>query len=96
MLQSWYKKRHSNIAAHMSPSFSVKEGDHVGIGQCRFTPVLSMRNLVGFDGIVNCTMLVLSLQSDVCCRAYALVGSRKEVRDDLTLWMRLEETDVVD
>lgn len=55
-----------------------------------------MRNLVGFDGIVNCTMLVLSLQSDVCCRAYALVGSRKEVRDDLTLWMRLEETDVVD
>ncbi|CAL9192026.1 unnamed protein product, partial [Musa hybrid cultivar] len=49
-----------NIAAHISPSFSVKEGDHVGIGQC------SMRNLVGFDGIVNCTMLVLSLQSDVC------------------------------
>ncbi|CAL9763666.1 unnamed protein product, partial [Musa acuminata subsp. burmannicoides] len=49
-----------NIAAHISPSFSVKEGDHVGIGQC------SMRNLVGFDGIVNCTMLVSSLQSDVC------------------------------
>ncbi|CAL9095069.1 unnamed protein product, partial [Musa acuminata var. zebrina] len=85
-----------NIAAHISPSFSVKEGDHVGICQCRSTPGLSMRNLVGFDGIVNCTMLVLSLQSDVCVVHMLLVGSRKEVRDGLTLWKRLEETDVVE
>nr|GMC55511.1 40S ribosomal protein S11-like [Ipomoea batatas] len=32
---SWYEKRHSNIAAHVSPCFRVKEGDHVIIGQCR-------------------------------------------------------------
>ncbi|KAL6221602.1 hypothetical protein ACLB2K_004998 [Fragaria x ananassa] len=30
-----YEKRHSNIAAHVSPCFRVKEGDHVIIGQCR-------------------------------------------------------------
>nr|GLL37833.1 40S ribosomal protein S11-like [Ipomoea trifida] len=30
-----YEKRHSNIAAHASPCFRVKEGDHVIIGQCR-------------------------------------------------------------
>ncbi|CAL9120524.1 unnamed protein product [Musa textilis] len=53
MLQSWYKKRHSNIAAHISPGFGVKEGDHVGSGQCR--TLLSMRKLVGFDGIEKCT-----------------------------------------
>ncbi|MQL84260.1 hypothetical protein Taro_016753 [Colocasia esculenta] len=28
-------KRHSNIPAHISPCFRVKEGDHVIIGQCR-------------------------------------------------------------
>uniref|UniRef100_A0A0D9VI87 Small ribosomal subunit protein uS17 N-terminal domain-containing protein n=1 Tax=Leersia perrieri TaxID=77586 RepID=A0A0D9VI87_9ORYZ len=27
--------RHSNIPAHISPCFRVKEGDHVIIGQCR-------------------------------------------------------------
>ncbi|THG15427.1 hypothetical protein TEA_002918 [Camellia sinensis var. sinensis] len=27
--------RHSNIPAHISPCFRVKEGDHVTIGQCR-------------------------------------------------------------
>ncbi|GFS42622.1 nucleic acid-binding, OB-fold-like protein [Actinidia rufa] len=31
----WYEKRHSNIPAHISPCFRVKEGDHVIIGQCR-------------------------------------------------------------
>ncbi|WZY70474.1 hypothetical protein YC2023_002714 [Brassica napus] len=31
-----YEKRHSNIPAHVSPCFRVKEGDHVIIGQCRF------------------------------------------------------------
>ncbi|KAM3341692.1 hypothetical protein P3S68_026658 [Capsicum galapagoense] len=30
-----YEKRHSNIPAHISPCFCVKEGDHVIIGQCR-------------------------------------------------------------
>ncbi|CAN0901103.1 Ubiquitin-like domain-containing protein CIP73 [Linum grandiflorum] len=30
-----YEKRHSNIAAHVSPCFRVKEGDHVIVGQCR-------------------------------------------------------------
>ncbi|GMN47472.1 hypothetical protein TIFTF001_016649 [Ficus carica] len=32
---SRYEKRHSNIPAHISPCFRVKEGDHVTIGQCR-------------------------------------------------------------
>ncbi|KAL5232272.1 hypothetical protein ABZP36_031048 [Zizania latifolia] len=31
-----YEKRHSNIPAHISPCFRIKEGDHVIIGQCRF------------------------------------------------------------
>ncbi|KAK8915920.1 40S ribosomal protein S11 [Platanthera zijinensis] len=30
-----YEKRHSNIPAHLSPCFRVKEGDQVIIGQCR-------------------------------------------------------------
>ncbi|GFZ08329.1 nucleic acid-binding, OB-fold-like protein [Actinidia rufa] len=30
-----YEKRHSNIPAHISPCFRIKEGDHVTIGQCR-------------------------------------------------------------
>ncbi|KAL7150934.1 hypothetical protein ABFS83_05G146900 [Erythranthe nasuta] len=30
-----YEKRHSNIPAHVSPCFRVKEGDRVTIGQCR-------------------------------------------------------------
>jgi small subunit ribosomal protein S11e len=30
-----YEKRHSNIPAHVSPCFRVKEGDHIIIGQCR-------------------------------------------------------------
>ncbi|CAA3028696.1 40S ribosomal S11-like [Olea europaea subsp. europaea] len=30
-----YEKRHSNIPAHISPCFRVKEGDHVIIGQCK-------------------------------------------------------------
>ncbi|KAK6934819.1 40S ribosomal protein S11, N-terminal [Dillenia turbinata] len=32
-------RRHSNIAAHVSPCFRVKEGDYVIIGQCRFNVV---------------------------------------------------------
>eukprot|EP00270_Netrium_digitus_P007829 TRINITY_DN22_c0_g1_i1.p1 TRINITY_DN22_c0_g1~~TRINITY_DN22_c0_g1_i1.p1 ORF type:complete len:183 (+),score=42.53 TRINITY_DN22_c0_g1_i1:65-550(+) len=30
-----YEKRHSNLAAHLSPCFRVKEGDKVIVGQCR-------------------------------------------------------------
>ncbi|KAF2072050.1 hypothetical protein CYY_006640 [Polysphondylium violaceum] len=30
-----FEKRHSNIAAHASPCFNVKDGDSVTIGQCR-------------------------------------------------------------
>ncbi|MCD9646607.1 30S ribosomal protein S11, chloroplastic [Datura stramonium] len=33
-------KRHSNIPAHISPCFRVKEGDHVIIGQCRSRIIL--------------------------------------------------------
>ncbi|CAN1800305.1 Putative ribonuclease H protein At1g65750 [Linum perenne] len=36
-----YEKRHSNIAAHVSPCFRVKEGDHVIIGQCRETVIMA-------------------------------------------------------
>lgn len=34
-----YEKRHSNIPAHISPCFRVKEGDHVIIGQCRYIKI---------------------------------------------------------
>jgi len=30
-----YEKRHSNVAAHVSPCFRVNDGDTVFIGQCR-------------------------------------------------------------
>uniref|UniRef100_A0A7S2X4E6 Small ribosomal subunit protein uS17 N-terminal domain-containing protein n=1 Tax=Prorocentrum micans TaxID=2945 RepID=A0A7S2X4E6_PROMC len=30
-----YEKRHTNISAHISPCFTVKEGDIVTVGQCR-------------------------------------------------------------
>jgi small subunit ribosomal protein S11e len=30
-----YEKRHRNIPAHLSPAFTIKEGDVVTIGQCR-------------------------------------------------------------
>ncbi|EGG16094.1 40S ribosomal protein S11 [Cavenderia fasciculata] len=30
-----FEKRHSNIPAHASPAFNIKEGDTVTIGQCR-------------------------------------------------------------
>lgn len=30
-----YEKRHSNLAAHISPCFRVKEGDQVTVGECR-------------------------------------------------------------
>ena len=30
-----YEKRHRNIHAHLSPAFTVKDGDIVVIGECR-------------------------------------------------------------
>ena len=30
-----YEKRHTNLAAHISPCFRCKEGDTVVVGQCR-------------------------------------------------------------
>jgi len=30
-----FEKRHTNISAHCSPAFKVKEGDIVTVGQCR-------------------------------------------------------------
>ena len=30
-----YEKRHTNLAAHVSPAFRVEEGDTVTVGQCR-------------------------------------------------------------
>jgi small subunit ribosomal protein S11e len=30
-----FEKRHTNIAAHLSPAFRVNEGDNVTLGQCR-------------------------------------------------------------
>jgi hypothetical protein len=30
-----YEKRHSNLAAHVSPAFRVADGDRVTVGQCR-------------------------------------------------------------
>ncbi|RXH74337.1 hypothetical protein DVH24_029058 [Malus domestica] len=38
-----YEKRHSNIPAHVSPCFRVKEGDHVTIGQCRLATCAHFR-----------------------------------------------------
>ena len=32
---SRYEKRHTNLAAHVSPAFRVEEGDTVTVGQCR-------------------------------------------------------------
>lgn len=32
---SRYEKRHTNLAAHVSPAFRVEEGDQVTVGQCR-------------------------------------------------------------
>jgi len=31
-----FEKRHRNIPVHLSPCFSVREGDIVTVGQCRF------------------------------------------------------------
>merc|ERR1711904_344493 len=30
-----FEKRHTNLAAHCSPAFDVKEGDILTVGQCR-------------------------------------------------------------
>lgn len=35
-----FEKRHKNIPAHCSPAFTLKEGDVVTVGQCRYCPAL--------------------------------------------------------
>lgn len=62
-----YEKRHSNIPAHISPCFRVKEGDHVTIGQCRLVlhPHFKCHGLPElveyiFDGHVYCLCRPLS------------------------------------
>ena len=32
---SRYERRHTNMAAHVSPAFRVEDGDQVTVGQCR-------------------------------------------------------------
>ncbi|KAI3450881.1 hypothetical protein Pfo_007546 [Paulownia fortunei] len=46
-----YEKRHSNIPAHISPCFRVKEGDHVIIGQCMIPAGSSGRVKKAFTGM---------------------------------------------
>ncbi len=35
-----FEKRHKNIPAHCSPAFTLKEGDVVTVGQCRYRAAL--------------------------------------------------------
>src|SRR5690606_8856589 len=45
-----YEKRHRNIAAHCSPAFrTIKVGDIVTIGQCRFVILISTSFHLTFD-----------------------------------------------
>lgn len=63
-----YEKRHSNIPAHISPCFRVKEGDHVIIGQCRYfcftdcglVPVLSISEYLTYLVVDSLGVLLLS------------------------------------
>jgi ribosomal protein S17 len=50
-----YEKRHSNLAAHVSPAFRVDEGDTVTVGQCRplsktVSTSLSFSGCITFEG----------------------------------------------
>ncbi|XP_059072582.1 small ribosomal subunit protein uS17 isoform X1 [Cryptomeria japonica] len=56
-----YEKRHSNIPAHISPCFRVKEGDHVIIGQCRwdgFSVLFIVIETVKKDIFIYCGVLI--------------------------------------
>jgi small subunit ribosomal protein S11e len=45
-----YEKRHSNLAAHLSPAFRVKEGDSVTVGECRPLSKTVRFNVLKIDG----------------------------------------------
>eukprot|EP00977_Amphora_coffeiformis_P010171 scaffold2363_cov159-Amphora_coffeaeformis.AAC.33 len=44
-----FEKRHTNIAAHCSPAFPVKEGDIVTLGQCRPLSKTVRFNVIGHE-----------------------------------------------
>jgi small subunit ribosomal protein S11e len=39
-----FEKRHKNIPAHCSPAFTLKEGDVVTVGQCRYRNPLPLNS----------------------------------------------------
>jgi ribosomal protein S17 len=43
-----FEKRHKNIPAHCSPAFTLKEGDVVTVGQCRYRDHLSLTSQLPF------------------------------------------------
>ena len=55
-----YEKRHSNLAAHVSPAFRVEDGDTVTVGQCRpLSKTVSFENACNFlrsDLLSSCTL----------------------------------------
>eukprot|EP00823_Brevimastigomonas_motovehiculus_P001254 TRINITY_DN11765_c0_g1_i1.p1 TRINITY_DN11765_c0_g1~~TRINITY_DN11765_c0_g1_i1.p1 ORF type:complete len:156 (-),score=29.83 TRINITY_DN11765_c0_g1_i1:215-682(-) len=48
-----YEKRHSNLAAHCSPCFRIKEGDKVLVGQCRPLSKTVRFNVLRVDAAVE-------------------------------------------
>ncbi len=66
------KKRHSNLSAHVSPAFRVKEGDKVVIGQCRLDfplgPLVHAYNshfCLNWSSILSCGLVCSFLYSEV-------------------------------
>ena len=45
-----FEKRHKNVPVHCSPCFSVKEGDIITAGQCRF--VIKKKNFVFYTNFI--------------------------------------------
>ena len=45
-----YEKRHSNVPAHCSPCFDVREGDRVVIGECRPLSKTVRFNVIKVEG----------------------------------------------
>ncbi|RZS20135.1 hypothetical protein BHM03_00052622 [Ensete ventricosum] len=83
---------HSNIAARISPSFSVKEGDHVGIGQCR--PLLKTARFTVLKVIPAVEERRHLLQSEVsiCSSVARAIGIFKLLLHVLfwTLWLSIQ------
>lgn len=62
-----YEKRHSNIPAHISPCFRIREGDHVTIGQCRSAPIIIPLYLIQLIFFVSSQK---SLQNHYICTLF--------------------------